>query len=216
MNLKEFIDHKQYCPICDTQLITEFHSSRKQTVKIEEHRFVVFFALDGLKASQKPYAVSYSFDLSDLSFQVEFYTKDRSSRFETAHDFLLNRFKELHKNLKQFQFARVCTFCKRYQYATNKFQMDLKTATHPELRIQSEYFGLLHPLEGKVYRIYRLQNSYDDNKSVLTFWKGPPDEADMYYNILPWKKPTELKLPLIPLVYNEETTKRINSLLIFT
>lgn len=216
MNLKEFIDYKQYCPICDTQLITEFHSSRKQTVKIEEHRFVVFFALDGSKAGQKSYAMSYSFDLSDLNFQVEFYTKDRSTRFETAHDFLLNRFRELHKNLKQFQFIRKCSFCKKYKYSTDKFQLDLKTAAFPDLTVWSEEFGLIHLLEHNDCRIFKLHNIYGEGSSTLIICKGNPHNADVEYNLPKWYNFTELRLPLIPFVSKEETTQRLNNLLIFT
>ncbi len=216
MNLKEFIDHKQYCPICDTQLITEFHSSRKQVIKIEEHRFVVFFALDGLKAGQKPYAMSYSFDLSDLSFQVEFYTKDRSSRFETAHDFLVNRFRELHKNLKQFQFVRKCSFCRKYRYSTDKFQLDLKTATFPDLTVWSEEFGLVHLLDKNEHRIFKLRNIHGEGSSTLIFCKGSPHDAEVEYTMPKWLPTTELKLPLIPFVSKEETTQRLNNLLIFT
>lgn len=217
MNLKEFIKHREYCPICDTQLITEFHSSRKQTVKLEEHRFVVFFALDGSKAGQKPYTMSYSFDLTNLSFQVEFYTKDRSTRFETAHDFLLNRFRELHKNLKQFQFVRKCSFCRKYRYSTDKFQLDLKTATHPNLGVWSEDFGLVHLLGGKhEHRIFKLRNVYGEGSSTLIFCKGQPYDAEVEYNLPKWQPATELKLPIIPFISKEETTQRLNNLIIFT
>lgn len=216
MNLREFISHKQYCPICETMLISEFHSDRKQVIKLEEHRFLVFFALDGKKSGQKPYAMAYSFDLSRPEFQVEFYSKDKSARFETAHDFLRNRFLELHKNLKQFQFVRKCSFCKKYLYSTGKFQMDLRTATYPELTVQSEDFGLTHPLDQKEYRIFKLHNIYDEGRSILTFHKGVSTDAEVERNLPIWVKRTELKIPLIPFVSKEETTKRLNNLLIFT
>lgn len=214
MNLKEFISHRQYCPVCDTRLITEFHSKRKQVVRIEEHRLLVFFTLDGKKGGQKPYTTAYSFDLIDPSFHVEFYSKDRSSRYDTVNDFLRNRFLELHKNLKQFQFARRCSFCRQYKYSTDKFQLDLRAPLLPSLEICSEDFGLIDTVEHGKCRIYRLHNLYEENKSTLTFWKGHPSDANIDLTV-PMRS-TELKLSLIPFVSKEITTQRLNNLIIFT
>src|SRR5271170_5137130 len=101
MNLKEFIDFRQHCPICQGQLVNLFHSSRKQTVKIEEHRFLVFFALIALdgKSGQKPHTVVYSFDLSENLFQIEFYSRNKKVRYETVHDSIIKLFLALHSNL---------------------------------------------------------------------------------------------------------------------
>jgi hypothetical protein len=216
MNLKEFIDHRQYCPICETQLVTTFHSARKQTIKIEEHRFQVFFALDGRKSKQKQYAMAYSFDLETLQFQVEFYTKDKATRYETAHDFLRDRFTELHKNLKQFRFIRECTFCEQYSYNTQFFTLELKTANYEPLTVSREEFGLVHQLKDG-HRLYKLSNHYIEGRSQLTFWKGDPCEVKVK-DAAPgvWQNPTTLNLPIIPFVSKEATTQRLNSLLIFT
>lgn len=216
MNLKEFIDHRQYCPLCETQLVTLFHSTRKQTIKMEEHRFLVFFALDGTKVGQKPYATAYSFNLLENVFQVEFYTKDKSARYETGHDFLIKRFLELHKNLKNFKFVRECTFCEMYAYSTQQFEMNLRSATFDPINVYSEHFGLVQPIKDG-YRVYKLLNTYSENKSDLTFWKGNPRDA-RFRQLAPasWQNPTKLYLPLIPFISKEETTKRLSNLIIFT
>jgi hypothetical protein len=216
VNLKEFINHRQYCPICETQLVTLFHSDRRQTIKMEEHHFLVFFALDGRKAGQKQYAMAYSFDLESTDFYVEFYTKDRGSRFETAHDFLRNRFTALHQNLKRFRFIRECTFCERYSYTTQYFSLDLRAATYEPLTIWHEDFGLIHPTKGG-HRLYKLFNYHKDGRSHLTFWKGSPDEVKLK-DVAPaaWQKPTTMDLPIIPFVSTQETTNRLNNLIIFT
>jgi hypothetical protein len=216
VNLKQFINIRQYCPICETQLVTTFHSDRRQTIKVEEYRFQVFFALDGLKPGQKPYGMSYSFGLEHFDFHVEFYTKDKATRFETAHDFLRNRFLELHKNLKNFKFVRDCSFCERYACSTHQFPLDLKTTRYPELEIANEDFGLIHPTKDG-HRIYKLSNKYPENRSSLTFWKGQPSEARISQHTPPkWRDATNLQLPLIPFISKEETTSRLNNLLIFT
>ena len=215
MNLKEFISHRQYCPICETQLITNFHSNRKQTIKLEEHRFVVFFELDSLTCSQKPYAMSYSFGLEHFDFQVEFYTSDRSSRFEICHDFLIKRFLELHKNLKTFQFIRECIFCGQYKCSTQLFELNLKTSKCESLTIFSEEFGLVQPISDG-HRIYRLSNNYLESKSDLTLFRGKPADAKIRYPaVRSWQNPTVLRLPLIPFISKEKTTDRLNNLMIF-
>lgn len=215
MNLKQFIDHRQHCPFCQADLFTAFHSSRKQYIRTEEHRFQTFFVLDSMKSGQKPYSVCYSFGLNHFDFRVEFYSHDRSVRYETAHDFLRTRFLELHKNLKSFKFIRECGGCQRYGYRTQPFQLDLKSVRYESLSLHHEDFGMMHPIE-QGYRIYKLSNKYLENQSSLLIWKGVPAEARITTSTpLSWRNATELNLPLIPFVSEEETTQRLNNLLSF-
>src|SRR5271169_3011569 len=101
MNLGEFIGHRSHCPLCGTALVTGFHSNRKQSISYEENRASISFKLDGLNQFQKEYVYH-----------------------NVAPAFLIDRFKELHKNLKIFRFYRGCTSCEEYAYGSKQFDIN--------------------------------------------------------------------------------------------
>ena len=219
MNLQQFIDYRQYCPMCQTQLETAFHSKRKQVVFTEENQLVVFVLLSGIQQGQKrkePHTIAYVFDLYHNTFQVDFYSKNKHIRYDVVYDDLRKRFLSLHQNLKLFRFFRECKGCERYRYDSDHFDMDLSTATFQPISLRCEQFGFAHPAQGG-HRIYKLLNSYPQNTSDLFFWKGERQEARVCVATpAPWQKATELHLPLIPFVSQEKTLERLANLVIFS
>lgn len=215
MNLRQFLEYKTHCPICKTQLVTSFHSIKKQVVRYEDDRLLVLFRLDALGKKQIDYKVGYSFGLDDHSWYVEFYTRD-SVRFEKdSPDFLRERFKELNKNLGSYIFHRHCAKCYCYNYSTKSFDLSFKTGKIPEIEICLEYFGLgQHINDG--YKIYKLLNDYEGNKSTLIYLRtNDPFWARSDCGATP-SNMNMIQLSLIKFASKEETILRINKLLVFS
>src|SRR5579864_8427822 len=218
MNLQEFINFRQLCPICDSSLVTGFHSNRKQLVKCEDNRATFIFDLNSLDIIKKPHKVAYSFGLLDSSFQVEFYTKDDIHYHNHSPDFLRSRFLDLHKNLEKvsdFKFFRGCTSCRQYAYSSNFFHINLKLGSYDPLQIWSESVGFAHSLGEEGFRIIQLVNMLKENRSILCLWKNTGGYAHLDAGYL-CSGGTTLNLPLIPFVSKEETFARLNKLIIFT
>jgi hypothetical protein len=219
MNLQEFINYRKHCPICESQLITQFHSSRKQNIKYENNKLSVFFSLPPLSRKQKTYKVAYSFSLQEFSLAIEFYSKDGATWYHNkAEGFLRKRFLDLHLNLEKtrFRFLRECTSCTQYSYYSNFFNINLRSASFENLFLHSESVGLTTALaEEGLNRIFRLVNIISEKKTYLFFWKGPVGDACVWLPI-GIKGVTKIESPLIPFVSKEETTNRLQKLIIFT
>lgn len=217
MNLREFIDSRTHCPICDTALITRFISQRKQKIKIENDRLVAVFVMKSMRVNQPDYEIGYSFDLDNNNFMVEFYSEWDHHGQVPMH--LIDKFKEFHKNLGPCKFYRKCTFCNRYSKSSIFFNLDFKkqkidTQLWNGIETAYESFGLSIPSEAGA-KIIHLSNFHITEPHSRILWFRADDES---YARLDWSIPpkhSEKKLDLIPFVSKEETTKRINNLLTF-
>jgi hypothetical protein len=218
MNLQEFLDYRRTCPLCGNDLSITFHSLRKQTIRIEEGRLLIVFRLDAIKKKQIDYKVGYSFGYNDNSCYVEFYTKDDKRFDNDAPMFLINRFKELDKNLLSYKFYRHCARCCCYNYCSNGFHLYFKEATTGDLRIDSEYIGMHVKLGADDYKIYKLFNSYMESRSTLSVGKSNSilvarDDWGMHPSM--WST-ENIETSLIKFVNKEETIDRIQKLLVFS
>lgn len=217
MNLQEFIDERTHCPICNTALITQFISSRKQKIKLENDRLVVVFVMKSMSVNQPDYEVGYAFNTKDNTFHIEFYSEWDHYKHVPMH--MIDKFKEFHKNLGPGRFYRKCVFCSRYAKSTVPFTLDFKTqkidtGLWETMICGTESFGLAIPAE-KGFKIMMLNNYYfGEERSQLIWFRADSENAAH----VDWTAPvgsSAKKLPLIPFVSKEETTKRINNLLTF-
>jgi hypothetical protein len=225
MNLQEWLQYRQKCPICESPLTLYFHSWKRQTVKIENGRLTIIFPLNLLKARSKTvdYKVGYSFGLTDNSFYIDFYDKNM---FKLDHQIplqLIRRFQELNVNLATYKFIKDCNTCKRYRFITNKLSLLFPQGIlYPkELEIQ-EFFGFTQPYGGAQdnrFWIYHLSNL--DDQSILEYWissnitEATFEPEPKFSNVKAdsWQ---QLILPLIPFSSPEKTLKRIQKLIIFS
>lgn len=215
MNLQEFIAYRECCPICNQRLITSFHSEKKQTLRFEDNRLLVVFWLNALKKHQINYKVGYSFSLTDNSWYAEFYNKD-DKRFESdTPEFLRNRFKELDKNLGGYKFYRHCTSCRRYNYSTNTFNLDFQSGTVKKMCLNMEFIGLSTQLDDG-YKVYRLLNDYQSNKSTLMYGKRTTEEHTQYYSLVGAHKFDLLETPIIKFTSAQETVDRLGKIILFS
>lgn len=217
MKLREFMDERSNCPICDTVLVTQFISTRKQKIKLIDNRLVAIFVMKGMRTNQPDYEIGYSFDLDSNHFMVEFYSEWDHHGQVPMH--LIDKFKEFHKNLGICKFYRRCTFCNRYSKSSTPFNLDFKTQKMDNqiwdgFQIAYESFGLTIPTETGT-KIMHLSNFHVFEPHSRIVWFRADDESGAR---LDWSIPakhSEKKLDLIPFVSKEETTKRINNLLTF-
>jgi hypothetical protein len=217
MNLREFIDQRPLCPICDTALVTQFISSRKQKTKLIDNRFVVIFVMKALSTNQPDYEVGYSFDMDTNHFMVEFYSEWDHRDNVPMH--MIDKFKDFHKNLGPCKFYRRCTFCNRYTKCSTPFSLDFRkqkmdTGLWDTLGVAYESFGLSIPTENG-FKIMHLSNFHMvEEESQLTWFRADSESQAR----LDWSLPnnrSEKRLPFIPFVSKEETTKRLNNLITF-
>ena len=217
MNLQEFIDQRTHCPICDTALVTQFISNRKQKTKLIDNRFVVIFVMKALSTNQPDYEIGYSFDMNSNNFMVEFYSEWDTYNQVPVH--LIDKFKEFHKNMGHCKFYRRCTFCNRYTKCSLPFKLNFREQKLEHDLVDSfgiayESFGLsIRTDEG--FKIMHLSNFniVEPQSSLIWFRSESEDSAR-----LDWTLPnnrSEKKLPFIPFISKEETTKRLNNLLTF-
>jgi hypothetical protein len=221
MNLKEWVNYKKYCPVCSSPLITYLHSQKRQSIRYEEGRMVVIFPLHSLKGKSNDHKVGYSFGLEDSSYHIEFYDKEMKRLDREAPPSLIKKFKQLNSNLGDYKFYRQCESCKRYNYASNYFKLNLKNNQLAPWELRSEYFGLIQNYGGAQddrYRVYRLLNYYynvGEGESFLSYWITK-NAFDAMANHTQPSHATSLHLPLIRFISQEETIKRIKKLIIFS
>jgi hypothetical protein len=223
MNLRDFLNYRTSCPLCKGGLTTILHSHKRQSIRLEDNRLLIIYALDGLKRNQANYKVGYSFGMYDNSWYAEFYNKD-GKRFENdAPDFLRVRFKELDKNLgSEYKFCRYCD-CRRYNYISNIFKLDYKLANIGDLSIHKEYFGMAQKLLDGNYKIYKLLNNYLESKSYLVFGQDLSDISAGYdwtmdprFSSLSKHNLDQIQTSLIKFTNKEEIVDRLSKLIVFS
>lgn len=221
-DVKDWFDYRRNCPLCENVLITYLHSDRRQSIRFENNRLVVIFPLDAIKGkkNQALYKVGYSFSLTDDTFCIEFYDKNNFRLINEIPNFLLNRFRELNKNLRLLKFYKECGSCQRYFYSSSSFVLNL-SSNSVEIDLFYEYFGFAENFGGAQdnrYRIYRLINWLQDKSSRLTYGVDNNilhSQPDIHRPIL-LNGYTSLDLPLIKFVSKKDTLKRIKKLITFS
>lgn len=222
MNIRKFISQREMCPICDTALITQFISTRKQKTKFIEDKLAAIFVMKEMKLNQPDYEVGYVFDMDSNTFHIEFYNEWDQTNQVGVH--MLDKFKDFHKNLGVCKFIRRCSSCNRYTMTSTHFQLDFKQGTfaapNPRVPFGNAYesFGLTIPLPGdEGYNIVMLSNfelgGYS-KKSNIRWWRGESEDSARLDYTLP-QRYSSVDVDYIPFVSKEETTKRLSKLILF-
>lgn len=209
MNLQDFINYRDKCLVCNNQLKLVLHSKKIQSLRYEEDRIIFIFALNPLNHKLTSYRVAYSFGLQDNSFQIEFYSLG-DWRYEQVPDFLRDKFKDLHKNLKSFVFYKYCNICDCYNYSSNKLPLDLSGNQMGELMISVENISLIKTVN-KNTKSYKLSNNYEDSKSTLLFRSFDKEITNPAFS-----SSDMINTPLIKISNKEDLIERIGKLLIFS
>ena len=148
-----------------------FHSKKKQKHSIVNDRLLIQMDLKSLKKGQKDYKAGFSIDYDTNNFCIELFDKTGSQWYENESPlFLLNRFKELDKNMGNYKIIRHCRSCQKYCYDSNFFDLDYKTANLGKLSIRGEYGCFFKPYEDG-YKAYKLYSFYDKEESTFDILK---------------------------------------------
>lgn len=202
--------------MCDTQLITRFISSRQQTTRFIDNRFVAIHTMRALKNDQHDYQVGYSFSLDDDSFYVEFYTEWDTANMVPLH--LIDKFKEFYKNTNgpNYRFARHCMFCHKYICYSSTVNINLKTCRTGDLHQEMESFIFMLPGDNG-YRAIKLSNRMSpDLSSELRWWKTDSEGYAKIDSAIPPNHSVRTGLSYIPFVSKEKTRDRVNGLITFS
>lgn len=214
MKLREFFEYRKECPICQTLLVTSFHSQRKQKTRYEDGRYLALFDLNALKKGSPNYKVGYSFGLEDNSWYVEFYTKDELRFHNETQLHLMDKFKALDANLKNYKIYKHCTKCKRYNYSTEYFKLDYKNASIGDISVNTEFIVMLQPIADDTYKVYKMLNYYNTNKTWLNYGKYSTD--NMVIDDRTMELPNMIQTGMIPFTSHDETMQRVSKLITFS
>jgi hypothetical protein len=233
MNLKEFLSLRKECPFCQSQLTTHFQSRRLQSIRYEEDRLVAVIDMNDLQHHSKDYKVGYSFDMNDNSVYIEFFSYPGKKYEQSIHTILLERFREMDKNISPYYFIRKCGTCRKYRATSNSFKIDLKNGTiralnglatmigdtsTSSIELHDEWFSLTLLIKDDEYKVMTLSNYHSpplkEPTSIIRYWRGDYKTATYDYPIP--VESAEIKLPFIPFVSAPETSERINKLITFS
>lgn len=216
MNLQEFINYRELCPICDSPIKFSFHSRKKQRKILEDNRHVIMFELRGLKKNQKNIFFGYSINSETNDFFIDFYSSDKNRLTDQVNMSLIERFKEYYSNAGSFRASLECNSCFRYSLISEPIEIDFESKQILPIEISTEYFGLVtnEKDEHHNYGVYRLTNYFKANESKLVYFKCDNVYGAELYQI-PYGE-SYIELPLIKFVSYKETTNRVSKLLTFS
>jgi hypothetical protein len=217
MNLKEFMDYKTICPLCNNNLtfVMGRHYKGTGVHRYEDNRILIIRDMRGLFKGEKHYKVGYSIGLEDNSVQIEFYTERGEKFFSNVPSTLLPKFRKLDENIKAHIFMKECRSCHRYSYESNPFFAYLKAKTIGDLQVNNEYFGVVAPHKSEL-RVYRMYNNYLHKKTLIEIFNTDTIEFafdQCYMNGVPG---TSLNLDLIKFTSESEIAERLDNLIIFS
>lgn len=217
MDLQQFINYRETCPLCQHKLAIDFrpNSRKKHRTRHVDNKLQFIFELDSLKKGSRDHEAAYCFDPQDSSFCVEFYTKKQERYLNLSPHFLMVRFRQLHSNFTDFFFHRNCYNCRRYQYNSEAFHIKLKEKYITDLSIHSERIGLIHPV-GDEYRVYKITNDYSTNTTRFSVDKVSQKVGVDVVSAPRFVADPTIELPFIPFTSEEKMISRLNNLLIFT
>ena len=209
MNLKEFIKHGQLCPLCGSNSTTLKLNTFKQSHRYEADNIVVTRDMRD-RGNGKNYEISYSVNIHDNSFTIEF-SNNKSRLNSSISLILLQRFRALNHNIKQYNFIRECGNCNKFKYISNTFAFDTNKCYIGELKVNHEYMTLVKQIGGK-FRLFKLSNNYDMDQCIVRC-SNVSNLNWAPYDDMPDALTFELKP--FPFTSEREVTNRLNKLLAF-
>lgn len=172
-----------------------------------------------MNKSSTVFKAGYAFDFNTLTFGVDFWTKDDIHCYDHVSKFYMDRFMEMHQNLRKFRFYRDCGYCNQYRYVSSNIEMDFQTATITPIKLGWENCCVSKPVQNQ-YQIYNLLSLY--NYDVITD-KQPYTvvhtiRSNFNRKSIQLDMPAEamkIMLPLLPLDKPDEVADRVDKLLVF-
>lgn len=221
MSLKEFLEFRKECPICNNpNLSTYFTSKKNQEHLLDSDCYTIKMPLLDL-SHQRQGDICYSFSLNDDTFWIDFCDKQGNEMRDHCPNSFLKRFIKLSSNMRIQYFYKLCDSCKRYNYISSSFVFDLKSGTttakfKEAIEIDTEYLGLFQKREND-YKLFRIINYFDKCKSSVEY--GFDDKLDSLStdSAIP-NEPNfyTLEMPMISFTSEEKMIDRLSKLIVFS
>lgn len=171
MNIKQFLEYKNTCPLCNKNLTAFFTSKKRKIDELNNDWCQVFINLLHMKKYQKAYTAALYIHKYSNSFFVDFFRKDGSLVADSVPITLLHSFQNFIKNVGTNSIYRTCNYCNQYNYNYNNVTLNYLNATIEPLAIHYEYFEIIQTVDDG-YQHFRLYNNYIENKSELYYNKS--------------------------------------------
>ena len=134
--------------------------------------------------------------------------------FDSINLNLINKYKSYNDNKGKCIIYRVCDHCDDYNYRSNYFEIDLKSANIGQLKVDESFY--LSNKKEKHTTIYELNNS--DNMSNVFYYNVNNDRIvkNKYQSFLNSYNSGSMKFSLIDFVSKEKTINRLEKAIIFS
>lgn len=206
MNLREFINYKTHCPLCDEQLKNVFNS-KNRIIYLKDDKFLVVIDLKSLKRGQKNYQATITVDLVTNDFHVEFQRYGGRQLGDATPLFLIERFRQFINNSLMCKVYSYCN-CKKYSYHSQYFDLNLKSSKLNDLILYTESFDDMKINDNLIGSIW---NDHCEKKTTISLLKIPAES--------PVAAQTNIDLPFITFTSRKEVENaliRAKNLLIFS
>lgn len=143
MNLLKLLNKYKSCPICNSDLILNSHTTRHAKIFVKKDYLCFSYEMRGLVYNDQDYVVQYSLSLGDNSFYVDFYKC--GVKYENSVPlFLLNKFKTFNENMNcKYNLVFNCDSCNHnYSMNTYTFYIDLKKSEYGDVSFYKENFRI--------------------------------------------------------------------------
>ena len=170
-SIKEFLAHRETCPICSHKLTTVLNSKSSAFNRVEDGRYLCFRRLKDLYSKAPSYWVAYAFGPDD-SFDIEFYD-NCIDKLDSINLNLVKKFWYLHNNLSvsifRYKLIRYCNSCGAYNYQSTDFDFDFRTSKVKPFVVGKEFIGLYKKTNDSKYKIYKLVNNLGNSISTINY-----------------------------------------------
>lgn len=171
-NLESFITYKDSCPCCKGKLNLSFIFKSKTKIQYIEDRIVCDALISGFAMSKKSYRYTAKFyiDPKTNDFNVDFLDKNNQPYDRLMMSVIEKYYSFLKTNYAGLKFYKECTVCRKYNYSSNKIQVNHKDCKLEGFDIATEYFCLGKPI-GKDIQVYKFLNNYAANQATIMIGK---------------------------------------------
>jgi hypothetical protein len=201
-----FLSYKNNCPICSSELNVLLHSRRKQKC-IKYYDYVsIIFDLKDLYIKDNSHKIIFNFYYNN-KLEIQFANKN-GNVYKNPTEHILNKFKQLNENLKQYNLFVYCDKCKCYCYESDDFTIDpnlLKCDL--DIIVSYESFSL-YKESGEYKYTYHISNDYSINKSYVDVLKIDKSLKSIGTTV-------ELNLDIISFTNSNYIMNRIDKLITF-
>lgn len=169
-SLKEFIDYKSNCPICNGLLNLSFFFKSKSKINIQYDELVIDVPFSGFPLTKNRYSYTAKYYINPITntFSIHFLDKNKQQYNLIYFSIIEKYFKFLESQANAIKFYKECTVCRKYNYSSNPLFINHKSCKIENISVATEYLCLSDLKSNNDFiNIYKLFNYYTSNKSII-------------------------------------------------